>query len=105
MMFEIKRADELVSPELEARWASRRAAREDAVFAAVIRAFVETGGPVSADDIARRPTQTSISSPPAGPVGPMSSASGSSQSWQRARIPTRRPSIGARPRASMAQQA
>ncbi|TMQ24293.1 MAG: hypothetical protein E6K82_09150 [Candidatus Rokuibacteriota bacterium] len=54
MMFEIKRADELVSPELEARWASRRAAREDAVFAAVIRAFVETGGPVSADDIARR---------------------------------------------------
>jgi len=27
MMFEIKRADELVSPELEARWASRRAAR------------------------------------------------------------------------------
>jgi Alkylmercury lyase len=52
--FEIKSADDLVSPELEARWASRRAAREDAVFAAVIRTFVEAGGPVSADDVAGR---------------------------------------------------
>jgi len=54
MTFEIKSADELVGPELEARWTSRRAAREDAVFAAVIRVFVEAGAPVSVDDVARR---------------------------------------------------
>ena len=50
-MLEIKTADELVDPELEARWALRRAAREAEVLRHVLRAFVERPGPVSVDAV------------------------------------------------------
>ena len=54
MTFEIKAADDVASVELQARWATRRAAREDPVFGAVLRVFVEHGAPVTAVDVAHR---------------------------------------------------
>jgi hypothetical protein len=48
---EIKTAEELTDPALEARWSSRRAARETAVFQRILRSFVERGGPVPIRDI------------------------------------------------------
>lgn len=53
MSFEIKTADELVDPELEARWVERREARQGALLRRVLRAFVEHGGPVSVAEIER----------------------------------------------------
>ena len=41
MALQIKTAAELVDPELEARWATRRAARETEIARAILRAFVE----------------------------------------------------------------
>jgi len=41
MTLQIKTALELVDPELEARWATRRAARETEILQAILRAFVE----------------------------------------------------------------
>jgi hypothetical protein len=50
-MIEIKTADELADPGLEARWAARRNTPEADVLRAVLREFVERAGPVSAGDI------------------------------------------------------
>jgi alkylmercury lyase-like protein len=44
--FETKTADELTDPALEARWAARRAAPSGEVLRAVVRLFLERGGPV-----------------------------------------------------------
>jgi alkylmercury lyase-like protein len=54
MTFAIKTVEEIISSELEARWAARRAARDHDVFRAVLRVFVEDGGPVRAEHVARR---------------------------------------------------
>jgi len=43
---EIKTADELVDPELEARWAERRQEPQARVLRWILRAFVERGGPI-----------------------------------------------------------
>ena len=50
-MLEIKTADEFVDPELEARWARRRAARETAVLQRVLHLFAERSGPIWVDEI------------------------------------------------------
>jgi hypothetical protein len=44
---EIRTAAEILTPELEAEWAARRAQRDDPLLRAIWRAFVETGGPVA----------------------------------------------------------
>ena len=58
---EIKTAEELTDPALEARWNSRRAARETDVLQRILRTFVERGGRISVEDIALafqdRPTE------------------------------------------------
>lgn len=54
MTFEIQTVSDLMSPELEARWAARGAARGDEVFREVLRSFVDEGGPVRAGDLVRR---------------------------------------------------
>lgn len=51
-MLEIKTADELVDPELEARWTLRRVARQGGVLQQVLQVFVERGGPVPVEEIA-----------------------------------------------------
>lgn len=51
MTLEIKTAAELIAPALEARWASRRTARQTAVLQWILRAFVERGGPIPAEAI------------------------------------------------------
>src|SRR5215470_19253963 len=51
MALEIRTAAELIDPELEARWTTRRADRETAVLQRVLRAFVERGGPVEVEQI------------------------------------------------------
>jgi hypothetical protein len=51
MALEIRTAAELSDPELEARWTTRRAARETAVLQQVLRAFVERPGPVEVEQI------------------------------------------------------
>ena len=53
MTFQIKTALELVDPELEARWTTRRAARETEILQAILRAFVERPDPVLVDEIIR----------------------------------------------------
>jgi Alkylmercury lyase len=45
----IKRAEELVDPELEARWATRR---EDRLLHQILRLFLERGGPIRVEEIA-----------------------------------------------------
>jgi hypothetical protein len=50
-MIEIKTADQLADPGLEARWAARRNTPEAEVLRAVLREFVERAGPVSVGDI------------------------------------------------------
>jgi Alkylmercury lyase len=52
MPLEIKTVDELVDPELEARWVARRADRRSALLRHVIRRFVDQPGPASVEDIA-----------------------------------------------------
>ncbi len=44
MTLEIRTAAELIDPELEARWTTRRAARETEVLQQILRAFVERPG-------------------------------------------------------------
>jgi hypothetical protein len=51
MALEIKRAAELVHPELEAKWARRRAGWHAEVLQHVLRTFVERPGPVGVEDI------------------------------------------------------
>jgi hypothetical protein len=51
MALEIRTAAELSDPELEARWTTRRAARETAVLREVLRAFVERPGPAKMEQI------------------------------------------------------
>jgi Alkylmercury lyase len=46
---EIKRAEELVDPELEARWAMRR---EDGLLLNLLKKFLERGGPLRVEEIA-----------------------------------------------------
>ncbi|PYQ00951.1 MAG: hypothetical protein DMF83_26865 [Acidobacteria bacterium] len=48
---EIRTAEELADPALEARWAARRADRETDVLQRILRSFVERGGPIPVDDI------------------------------------------------------
>jgi len=50
-MLEIKTAVELIDPELEARWAARRADRASGLMQYVLRTFVERGGPVEIDEV------------------------------------------------------
>jgi hypothetical protein len=52
MTLEIKTADELVDPELEARWAVRRAAREAEILQQILRTFVDRGGPIPVEEVA-----------------------------------------------------
>ena len=49
---EIKTAEELTDPTLEARWNARRAARETDVLQRILRTFVDRGGPIPVEDIA-----------------------------------------------------
>jgi hypothetical protein len=51
---EIKTADELVDPEMEARWTARRVDRQTAVLQHILRAFIEDGGPVPVEALRRR---------------------------------------------------
>jgi hypothetical protein len=51
MALEIRTAAELSDPELEARWTTRRAARETDVLQRVLQAFVERPGPVELEQI------------------------------------------------------
>src|SRR5258708_16263299 len=51
MALEIRTAAELTDPELEAKWTTRRAARETDVLQQVLRAFVERAGPVEVEQI------------------------------------------------------
>jgi hypothetical protein len=53
MPLQIKTALELVDPELEARWTTRRAARETEILRAILRAFAERPDPVLIDEIVR----------------------------------------------------
>jgi len=50
-ILEIKTAEELTDPTLEARWTARRAARETDVLQRILRTFVDRGGPVPVVDI------------------------------------------------------
>ena len=43
-ILELKTAEELTDPALEARWTARRAARETAVLQRILRTFVDRGG-------------------------------------------------------------
>ena len=48
---EIKTAEELTDAALEARWTTRRAARETDVLQQILRTFVDRGGPVPIEDV------------------------------------------------------
>lgn len=50
-MLEIKTAEELITPELEAEWAARRSARESPVLQHILRTFLAVGGPVSLEAV------------------------------------------------------
>ena len=62
MTLEIKTADELVDPGLEARWAVRRTAREGEILQRILRTFLDRGGPVLVEEVAAafpdRPPET-----------------------------------------------
>ena len=49
---DIRTADELIDPELEARWVMRRAAPQRAVLRQVLHAFVDGTDPITAEAIA-----------------------------------------------------
>ena len=51
MNLEIKTADELVDPELEARWSERRQGPQAEVLRWILRAFAERGGPIAVSDV------------------------------------------------------
>jgi hypothetical protein len=50
-ILEIKTADELIARDLEARWKTRRAARETDVSTRILRIFLDRGGPIPVDEI------------------------------------------------------
>jgi hypothetical protein len=50
-MIEIKTAEQLADPVLEARWTARRNTPEAEVLRAVLREFVDRSGPVAVEDI------------------------------------------------------
>ena len=52
MTLDIKTADELIDSTLADRWTERRHGPQAAVLRCVLRAFVERGGPVSANTVA-----------------------------------------------------
>jgi hypothetical protein len=45
-MLEIKTAEQLITPELEAEWSARRSARQSPALQHILRAFLAVGGPV-----------------------------------------------------------
>jgi hypothetical protein len=51
-ILEIKTADEVIDQDLEARWTTRRAARQTEVFQRILRIFLDRGGPIRVEDIA-----------------------------------------------------
>ncbi len=53
MTLQIKTAAELVDPELEARWTTRRVARETEILQAILRAFVGRPGPIVVEEFIR----------------------------------------------------
>jgi hypothetical protein len=53
MTMQIKTAAELVDPELEARWTTRRLARETEILQAVLRRFVERPDPIEVEEFIR----------------------------------------------------
>ena len=53
MTLMIKTAEELIDPELEARWARRRADRQSEVLWHIWRAFLTHGGPIPVEAIER----------------------------------------------------
>jgi len=50
---QIRTAAELVDPELEARWNTRRAARETEILQAILRMFVERPDPIVVEEFIR----------------------------------------------------
>jgi len=50
-ILEIKTADELIDQDLEARWTTRRTARQTDVFRRILRTFLARGGPIPVEDI------------------------------------------------------
>jgi len=53
MTLQIKNAPELVDPALEARWTTRRLARETDILQAILRAFVERPDPIVVEEFIR----------------------------------------------------
>ncbi len=53
MTLQIRTAAELVVPDLEARWTTRRAARETEILRAILRTFVERPDPIVVEEIIR----------------------------------------------------
>ncbi len=53
MTLQIRTAAELVDPELEARWNTRRAARETEILQAILRTFLERPDPIVVEEIIR----------------------------------------------------
>jgi hypothetical protein len=53
LTFQIKTAAELVDAALEARWTSRRVARETDILQVILRAFLERPGPIVVEEIIR----------------------------------------------------
>ncbi len=53
MTLQIRTAAELVDPELEARWTTRRVARETEILQAILRAFVKGPDPIVVEEFFR----------------------------------------------------
>jgi len=53
MTLQIKTAAELVDPALEARWTTRRVARETEILQVILRAFLERPDPIVVEEIIR----------------------------------------------------
>ena len=53
MSVEIRTAAEVLTPEREREWAARRAQRDDPLLRSIWRTFLEIGGPVPLDTVAR----------------------------------------------------
>jgi hypothetical protein len=60
MSLEIKTAGELIDPDLEARWAMRRAGRETKILQGILRQFVERPGPVAVEGIRKAFPEVSL---------------------------------------------